>query len=55
MLYALHLYNDVCQLFLNETGKNIKQCSTWLNYTGKSFVVYLRIEKKMDSTELLRL
>ena len=24
MLYALNLYSDVCQLFLNKTGKNNK-------------------------------
>lgn len=25
MLYALNLYSEVCQLFLNNTGKNIIQ------------------------------
>ena len=48
MLYALNLYNDVWQLFLNKTGKklgknyyvihfNTMLCQEYLNETGGKF------------------
>lgn len=31
MLYPLNLYNDICQLFLNKTGKKKKGKPKYLN------------------------
>ena len=37
MLYALNLYSDVCQLFLNKTGKDLKVkiIIKWRNWEKK--------------------